>query len=84
MSWIPFGAGPRQCVGMRLGLSEAKTALAHLLRRYDLVAGVETEVRLTLRFFFIFKSSQIQKELNILGCTTTSPEAVTLYLKPRI
>ncbi|CAB54208.1 Putative cytochrome P450 cyp-13B1 [Caenorhabditis elegans] len=67
MSWIPFGAGPRQCVGMRLGLSEAKTALAHLLRRYDLVAGVETE-----------------KELNILGCTTTSPEAVTLYLKPRI
>ncbi|CAL2046261.1 unnamed protein product [Caenorhabditis brenneri] len=66
MSWIPFGAGPRTCVGMKLGLSEAKTALAHLLRRYDLVTGSQTE-----------------KKLNILGCTTTSPEVVTLYLKPR-
>ncbi|CAI2358121.1 unnamed protein product [Caenorhabditis sp. 36 PRJEB53466] len=66
MSWIPFGAGPRQCVGMRLGLVESKTALAHVLRRYDLVAGPETE-----------------KELRTQGCTATSPEAVTLYLKSR-
>lgn len=66
ISWIPFGAGPRQCVGMRLGMSEAKTALAHVLRRYSIVAGPETE-----------------KKLNILGCTTTSPEKVTVYLKPR-
>lgn len=44
MSWIPFGAGPRQCVGMRLGLVEAKTALAHVLKKYELVAGPATEV----------------------------------------
>uniref|UniRef100_A0A8R1DUJ9 Cytochrome P450 n=1 Tax=Caenorhabditis japonica TaxID=281687 RepID=A0A8R1DUJ9_CAEJA len=66
MSWIPFGAGPRECVGKRLAISEAKTALAHVLRRYNLVSGIETE-----------------KELHIQGCTTASPEAVTLHIEPR-
>lgn len=66
MSWIPFGAGPRQCVGMRLGLTEAKTALAHVLRKWSIVAGPETE-----------------DELHIQGCTTTSPEKVTVYLETR-
>uniref|UniRef100_A0A1I7TRP5 Cytochrome P450 n=1 Tax=Caenorhabditis tropicalis TaxID=1561998 RepID=A0A1I7TRP5_9PELO len=46
MSWIPFGAGPRQCVGMRLGLAEAKTTLAHVLKKYTLYAGPETEKEL--------------------------------------
>ncbi|EGT40401.1 hypothetical protein CAEBREN_28642 [Caenorhabditis brenneri] len=46
MSWIPFGAGPRQCVGMRMGLSEAKTTLAHVLKKYTLYAGPETEKEL--------------------------------------
>ncbi|EGT40587.1 CBN-CYP-13B2 protein [Caenorhabditis brenneri] len=66
MSWIPFGAGPRQCVGMRLGMCEAKTALAHILRKYSIVAGPETE-----------------EELHLQGCTTTSPESVTVYLESR-
>ncbi|UMM43552.1 hypothetical protein L5515_019015 [Caenorhabditis briggsae] len=66
MSWIPFGAGPRQCVGMRLGMSEAKTALAHVLRKWSIVAGPETE-----------------EQLRIQGCTTTSPESVTVYLEAR-
>uniref|UniRef100_A0A1I7TRP2 Cytochrome P450 n=1 Tax=Caenorhabditis tropicalis TaxID=1561998 RepID=A0A1I7TRP2_9PELO len=48
MSWIPFGAGPRQCVGMRLGLCETKTAFAHILRKYSIVAGPETEDKLRI------------------------------------
>ena len=42
--WMPFGAGPRNCIAMRLALLEVKVALAHLLRKYKLVRSEKTEV----------------------------------------
>ncbi|CAB3409531.1 unnamed protein product [Caenorhabditis bovis] len=66
MSWIPFGAGPRQCLGMRLGIIEAKLVLAHVLRKFDIVKAPDTE-----------------EELKLHGCSTISPEKVTVQLKSR-
>ena len=43
--WMPFGAGPRNCLAMRLALLEVKVAVAHLVRGYKFVRSVETEVR---------------------------------------
>ncbi|CAL2051702.1 unnamed protein product [Caenorhabditis brenneri] len=66
MAFLAFGAGKRECVGRKLGMSEAITGLIHVLRRYNLKTGPNTE-----------------DELQLHGCTTTSPEAVTLYLERR-
>ena len=36
-AWMAFGAGPRVCVGWRLAVTEAVTALAHTFRAVELV-----------------------------------------------
>jgi thromboxane-A synthase len=38
MAWIPFGAGPRICMGTRFALLEMKMVLIRLLKTYTLVA----------------------------------------------
>ncbi|XP_077510054.1 cytochrome P450 3A41-like [Amblyomma americanum] len=48
-TYMPFGAGPRNCVGMRLSLMQAKVALASLLRHVRFETCSETMVPLKFR-----------------------------------
>jgi cytochrome P450 len=53
LAYIPFGAGPRTCIGMRLALAEIVTALATIAPRYRLALApgqpIELQHRATLR-----------------------------------
>ena len=42
--WMPFGGGPRNCLGMRLAVLEVKVAVAHLVRKYKFLRSIDTEV----------------------------------------
>ena len=44
LAHIPFGFGPRNCIGMRFALLEAKMALIELLKRFSFVRAPDTEV----------------------------------------
>ena len=43
-AYLPFGLGPRNCVGMRLALMEAKMALIEIVRNFKIELSPETKV----------------------------------------
>lgn len=48
LTYVPFGYGPRNCIGMRVAQMQMKLTLAHLLRRYDMRPGEALELPLKI------------------------------------
>ncbi|XP_069702396.1 probable cytochrome P450 6a14 [Periplaneta americana] len=47
-SYLPFGEGPRLCIGMRFGLMQTKVGLVNLLSKYEVSVSEKTSVPLVL------------------------------------
>ncbi|CAG2114259.1 unnamed protein product [Medioppia subpectinata] len=45
-TYLPFGGGPRNCIGMRFALVEAKLALANILMNFEFSKCAKTEIPL--------------------------------------
>ena len=43
MAYLPFGAGPRHCIGQPFALTEIKIFLIRLLRDYTILPGEHLE-----------------------------------------
>ena len=41
---LPFGAGPRNCIGMKYALLEAKIVCIELLKKFSFVQAPDTKV----------------------------------------
>ena len=46
-AWVPFGGGPRACIGQRFSMLESVLAIAIVLQAYELTA-IDTDVELSL------------------------------------
>jgi len=42
MAYQPFGLGPHNCIGMRIGLLQAKLGLVHILKNHYIQTCSET------------------------------------------
>jgi cytochrome P450 len=51
--YLPFGNGPRNCVGIRFALIEIKLLLARLIIKYKFLKSNDTQVNKSNYFFYI-------------------------------
>ncbi|RZF44024.1 hypothetical protein LSTR_LSTR007296 [Laodelphax striatellus] len=57
--FLPFGAGPRNCIGLRFALLSTKAAMAHLLKGYQILPCEKTQVP-----YLFSKSSMLLKPVD--------------------
>lgn len=72
-TYMPFGAGPRNCLGMRFALVMMKLALVEILQRFSFSVCEETEVKAhiftfkLLRNYLLFKILCLSNLLHVLS-----------------
>ncbi|CAH1269437.1 CYP3A43 [Branchiostoma lanceolatum] len=63
--WLPFGAGPRSCIGMRLAMMELKVGLAKILMNYRIMTAPDTDIPLVMKKATQFPTPENGIRLNV-------------------
>lgn len=63
--FLPFGAGPRNCIGTRFALISTKTAMVHLIKNFQLTPSPKTEIPYKFDKFSMFLKAENGIWLNI-------------------
>ena len=58
VEWLPFGDGPRNCIGMRFGDMQTRVGLAYLLKNFKFSTCPETEQPLVMNNASLLLSSK--------------------------
>ncbi|KAL1382849.1 hypothetical protein pipiens_013188 [Culex pipiens pipiens] len=83
-SYLPFGEGPRNCVGMRFGLMQVKVGLVMLLRNFSFAPNAHTPLKIEFDPEFVIlaptKAARNPQLLtgNVAGMVSTEHMATTL------
>ncbi|KAG8267663.1 hypothetical protein J6590_047247 [Homalodisca vitripennis] len=64
-AFLPFGEGPRICIGMRFGKLQVKIGLAAILSRYELSPAPDTPLKLEINPFIVFTTAMHPYRLRI-------------------
>lgn len=48
MTWLSFGDGPRNCIGLRFGMMQARIGLVTILNNFEISLGSKTTVPLVI------------------------------------
>ena len=63
-TYLPFGGGPRNCVGMRFAYQEIKLCLAKIAREYKFERSTETQVPLEIKQLALMSCKNIPLLVN--------------------
>lgn len=66
---LPFGEGPRNCIGARFGLMQTKTALAMILDKFKVLPGPEETYKVNYdpNVLIMTKKGELTLKAEILG-----------------